>query len=148
MGVRSVVHLMTYCQPRLAVTLVSVQGFRNEFFCGLLGNAVDCTWEEQMLFYWNKALLVLQSLASNVTKQITATCPSSWKVTYTAPSTQLMLNINTTDVKYQAKIIAIRKKTTWFLASKINYLTLLFSKFSPSFSFTGSISQGLWSWQI
>lgn len=31
---------------------------------------------------------------------------------------------------------------------KSEFLTMLFSRFSPSFSFTGSISQDLWLWHI
>lgn len=34
------------------------------------------------------------------------------------------------------------------LVNKPEPLTMLFSRFSPSFSFTGSISQGLWLWHI
>lgn len=34
------------------------------------------------------------------------------------------------------------------LVNKPESLTMLFSRFSPSFSFTGSISQGLWLWHI
>lgn len=37
----------------------------------------------------------------------------------------------------------------WLLVpEQSRYLTMLFSRFSPSFSFTGSISQDLWLWQI
>lgn len=45
----------------------------------------------------------------------------------------------------------ILKTCDWLwkvLANKPEPLTMLFSRFSPSFSFTGSISQGLWLWQI
>lgn len=45
----------------------------------------------------------------------------------------------------------ILKTGNWFwkaLVNKPEPLTMLFSRFSPSFSFTGSISQGLWLWHI
>lgn len=34
------------------------------------------------------------------------------------------------------------------VSEQSGYLTMLFSRFSPSFNFTGSISQDLWLWQI